>query len=80
LIPLPNVSHNHQQYNAEVLSSLNAAKIIQNSELNEATLHNNIEEILKPGKIEEMGKNAKKAAILNVEDKIYEEIKRLVKR
>ncbi|MCI8519179.1 MAG: hypothetical protein HFJ51_03665 [Clostridia bacterium] len=80
MIPLPNVSHNHQQYNAEVLANLDAAKIIQNSELNEITLHDNIEEILNYGKLEEMGSNARKAAILDVEDKIYEEIKRLLKR
>ena len=57
---------------------MNAAKIIQNSQLNEITLHNEIEEILKSGKLEEMGNNAKKAAILNVEDKIYKEILNLV--
>lgn len=34
LIPLPNVSHNHQQYNAEVLEKHNAAKIINNEYLN----------------------------------------------
>ena len=29
-IPLPNVSNNHQTYNAKVLENLNAAKIIKN--------------------------------------------------
>lgn len=79
LIPLPNVSHNHQQYNAEVLANLGSAKIIQNNELNAETLNNSIQEILSSGKIEEMGQNAKKAMIPDVEDKIYKEIKELVK-
>lgn len=79
-IPLPNVSNNHQEYNAKVLANVDAAKIISNSELNAKVLNNNIESIICDEKtIEKMGKNAKKIAISNVEDKIYEEIKKLVK-
>ena len=33
LVPLPNVSHNHQLYNAKVLENVEAAKIILNDEL-----------------------------------------------
>lgn len=62
-----------------MLANLNSAKIIQNSELNEITLHNNITEILDYDKLEEMGNNAKKAMILNGEDKIYKEIVNLIK-
>ena len=41
-IPLPNVSNNHQTYNAKVLENLNAAKIIKNDELTGQKLDNTI--------------------------------------
>lgn len=77
LVPLPNVSHDHQQYNAEVLEKLGAAKIVKNDDLNASVLHENIIEILNKGNLEIMGQNARKAAIKNVEDNIYKEIQRL---
>lgn len=80
LIPLPNVSHNHQQYNAEVLENAGAAKIIKNEELNVLILHEKIMEMLSKDMLEKMGRAAKSASIQNVEDKIYEEIKILLKR
>ncbi len=80
LVPLPNVSNNHQEYNAKVLEKVNAAKMILNKELNAELLNQEIEDILQDGKqAEQMGKNAQKIAVTNVEDKIYEEIKKLVK-
>ena len=79
LIPLPNVSHNHQQYNAEVLANLGAAKIIQNEKLKAESLNIEITEILAKEKIKQMGENAKKASIPDVQEKIYAEIKQLVK-
>lgn len=80
LVPLPNVSHNHQQYNAEVLENVGAAKIIKNEELNVLTLHEKIMEMLSKDTLEEMSMAAKSVAIQDVEDKIYEEIKILLKR
>lgn len=80
LIPLPNVSHNHQLYNAQVLEKQKAAKIILDNELEGSKLNNAIEEIIRNSKIcEEMGKNATKVATQNVEGKIYQEIQKLVK-
>ena len=80
LIPLPNVSGNHQMYNAKVLENKNAAKIIKNEELNSVNLNESIKEIvLNENKKIEMGKNASKVATRNVEDKIYKEILELVK-
>lgn len=80
LIPLPNVSHNHQLYNAQVLEKQKAAKIILDNELEGSNLNNAIEEIIRNPKIcEEMGKNATKVATQNVEEKIYQEIQKLVK-
>ena len=80
LIPLPNVSHNHQLYNAKVLENVNAAKIILNDELTGEKLNNVIEKIISDkNKMHKMGENALKASTNNVEDKIYNEIKKLVK-
>lgn len=79
-VPLPNVSNNHQEYNAKVLEKVGAARIVLNKDLNAKTLNNEIEDILKDDKkLEQMGENAKKIAVYNVEDKIYEEVRKLIK-
>ncbi len=79
LVPLPNVSHNHQLYNAKVLENIKAAKIILNDELTGKRLNETIEEIiLDKSKMQEMGKNALKVSTSEVEDRIYQEIKLLV--
>ena len=77
-IPLPNVSHNHQQYNAEVLEKVDAARIIKNDDLNAEDLNFLIEQMLEKDILKTMGENARKIAIDNVEDRIYDEIKNLV--
>ena len=81
LIPLPNVSNNHQYYNAKVLKDKGAAEIILNDDLKDGnTLNREIERIiLEKSNIKKMGDNALKNATHNVEDKIYSEIKKLVK-
>lgn len=79
LIPLPNVSHDHQRYNAEVLESAGAAKIIKNDDLNAEILNNNIQEILTKDMLKQMGDNARKIAIDDVQEKIYREINIIVK-
>lgn len=78
LVPLPNVSHNHQLYNAKVLEKIGAAKIILNDELTGEKLNQVIEGIiLDKAKLQKMGENALKVSAQNVEDKIYEEIKKI---
>ena len=80
LIPLPNVSHNHQWYNAKVLENAGASKIILNDELTGKNLNKVIEDILKePSQKTKMGENALKIATNNVEDKIYKELKKVQK-
>ena len=80
LIPLPNVSHNHQLYNAKVLENIGAANILLNDNLAGKELNNEIEKVvLDKEKIKNMGKEALLVATSNVEEKIYNEIKRLVK-
>ncbi|MCI8760538.1 MAG: undecaprenyldiphospho-muramoylpentapeptide beta-N-acetylglucosaminyltransferase [Clostridia bacterium] len=79
LVPLPNVSHNHQFYNAKVLENIGAAKIIINDELTGKKLNEGIEEIiLDVAKMQQMGENATKVSVTQVEEKIYQEIKKLV--
>ena len=79
LIPLPNVSNDHQMYNAKVLEKLEAAVIIKNNELTGELLNTQIENIvLDKQKSEQMGKNAYSIANQNVEEKIYAEIKKLL--
>ena len=79
LIPLPNVSHNHQLYNAKVLEKIEAAKIILNEELTGEKLNHVMEEIiLDKAKMQKMGENALKVSTKQVEDRIYKEIKKLV--
>ena len=78
LIPLPNVSNDHQMYNARVLEKVGASKIIKNNDLTGENLNNEIEDIiLDKNKCEEMGKKAYTISNQNVEEKIYNEIKKL---
>lgn len=77
LIPLPNVSNDHQMYNAKVLEKVGAAKIIKNDVLNGNILNDTIKSIVDDNNIcREMGQNAFKVSATDVEDKIYNEIKK----
>lgn len=79
-IPLPSVGANRQEDNARVMEKLNAAKVILNNELNKELLNNYISEMTEnKDNLIAMGKNANKIAVKNVEEKIYEEIKSIVK-
>ena len=79
LIPLPNVSHNHQLYNAQVLEKVEGAKIILNDQLTGERLNQTIEEMIRnKANLEKMSKNALKVATNHAKDKIYQEIKKLV--
>ena len=80
LIPLPNVSHNHQLYNAKALENVGAAKIILNDELNGEKLNKAVEEIVLDKNVtKKMGENALKISTIDAEEKIYSEIEKLVK-
>ena len=81
LIPLPNVSEDHQLYNAKVLEKVGAAKIILNNELNEQNLNSTINKmILDKQNLSNMGSNALKVSTNNVEEKIYKEIKEILNK
>ena len=78
-IPFPNAAENHQEYNAKVLENINAAKIILDKELTGEKLANTINDMIESEEnLLQMGENAKKIATYNVEEKIYEEIKKVL--
>ena len=79
-IPLPSRSANRQIDNAKVLEKIGAAKIITNDEVSSDNLSAMLDEMMKDTNIlKEMGKKASQIAMYNVEDKIYNEIKSIVK-
>ena len=79
-IPLPSMSANRQEDNARVFEKKGAAKVILNDELNSNCLSQTINEMIKDkNNLIKMGENAKKLAIYNVEDRIYEEIEKCLK-
>ena len=78
-IPFPFATENHQEYNAKVLANVNAAKIILDKDLNSEELNKMINEILSDKNLlKQMGQNAAKIAVDNVEERIYKEIKKIV--
>ena len=79
LVPLPNVSNDHQLYNAKALEKENAAKIILDKELNSDILSKTITEILNGNHAKTMGQNARKLETVDAEKIIYEEIEKLLK-
>lgn len=77
-IPLPSRNANRQEDNARVLEKLNAAKVILETELDSKKLANTIDELIyNKEKLLQMGENARKIAIENAEERIYEEIKKI---
>ncbi len=80
LVPLPNVSQNHQLYNAKVLEDVGAAKIILNDELTTDNLNEEIKRIIEtPELMKKMGEKALTKSVRNVQQKIYKEIKKVLK-
>ena len=78
-IPLPSKSVNRQEDNARVFERAGAAKVILNSELDENKLSNTIDDIIRnSANLIDMGNKSKKMAIYNVENKIYEEVKKTI--
>jgi len=79
-IPFPYATENHQEYNARVLADIGAARIILDKDLNMENLNKQILEIVEDKTLQkQMGELALKSAVKNVEDKIYNEIKLLIK-
>lgn len=80
-IPFPFATENHQEYNARVLVNIDAAKMILDKDLNAESLSKTLKEMLKDkNQLIKMGQNASSVAINNVEEKIYAEIEKKVKK
>ena len=92
-IPLPGVSQNHQEYNARVLESMGAAKIILNKDLESIDLNKYVEENKKQDKnifknvediiynkdlLKQMGKKAKQVSNIDALEIIYKEIQETI--
>ena len=75
LIPSPNVTANHQYYNAMALVKRDAAVMLQEKDLTEERLISLVEKlILNKDLIKKYSKNISKLAVLNVCEKIFKEI------
>ena len=80
LIPLPNVSQDHQLHNAKVLENVGAAKIILNDDLDKDNLNVEIEKIISnPELMHKMEEKAFSKSVKNVQENIYREIKKIVR-
>ena len=80
-IPFPFATENHQEYNAKVLENVGAARIILDKDLNSEILSKNLNEILSnKDLLKQMSENCKKVAIEDVEERIYNEIKEVLKK
>ena len=74
-IPFPYAAENHQEYNARALEKNKAARVILDKNLTAEALNATITQLTKDKELlEQMGQNAYKMSINNVEDKIYKEI------
>lgn len=78
-IPLPSSSANRQEDNARVFEKNGSAKVILNNELNANNLNKEINNIISNKEIvNNMGKAASKMAVFDAENRIYQEIKKLL--
>lgn len=79
LIPSPNVTENHQYHNAMVLARANAAVVIEESELSgERLIREVLELVAHPDRLASLSASAAKLAIVDANERIYREIKRLL--
>ena len=80
LIPSPNVTNNHQEYNARALEKEGAAAVILEKELDETYFKGYILNLIKDNKkLKEMSRKSKKLAKRDSVEKIYEVIENLLK-
>ena len=81
LIPSPYVAENHQHYNAMTLVNKGAARCLEEKELTADSLWAVIKELTaSPDTLRQMGENARKAAILDADERIWEVIRGILGR
>lgn len=79
LIPKTYTAENHQEYNARALEKEGAAKVILEKDLDGVKLISSIEEIIdNKNVLKTMALNSKRLGNINVEDKIYEAMQKLI--
>lgn len=80
LVPSPFVAANHQYKNAKALLDANAAELVEESEFASGKLVSTVESLISDGeKRELLGKNILDFAAPDANDRIYQEILRLVR-
>ena len=80
LVPSPYVANNHQYYNAKELVDKKAALLLEEKDFNSDNLLKKIDLILEDDQLKrEMSNNAKKLGIRTSCDRIYEEIRKLIR-
>ena len=81
LIPSPNVAENHQYYNAMAMVDRHAAEIIEEKELTPQKLTAMVDSLAgNRRKLEEMSANARKMAILDSRERIYDVVHDVLKK
>ena len=81
LIPSPIVTGNHQLHNANVLGDANAAIVIEQKDASPERIIQEVERLYQqPEKLAEMGSNAKKLAIADTEERIWNVVKSLTSK
>jgi len=80
LVPLPTAAENHQFFNAKAMENAGAGIVLTENLLNETVLYDKIKDVIYDSALlTSMGDNAAKLYKPNVEERIYEEIKSLLK-
>lgn len=81
MIPSPNVTANHQEYNARALEKQGASVVILEKELSAQVLYEQIKKLLTDSDyLTKMSRNSKKMGITDASDKIYSIIAELLKK
>ena len=81
LIPSPNVAENHQYYNAMELQKAGAAVVIEEKDLTGEKLVGTVADLLaQPGKLAEMGRNARSLSVDDSLDRIAAALMKLVQK
>lgn len=81
LIPSPNVTHNHQEYNAKSIGQRGAAVVICERDIADGVVAETVKKLIgNPEKLKEMSESAKKIAISDGTKRICDMIVKLAKK
>ncbi|BAZ42276.1 UDP-N-acetylglucosamine--N-acetylmuramyl-(pentapeptide) pyrophosphoryl-undecaprenol N-acetylglucosamine transferase [Calothrix sp. NIES-4101] len=81
LIPYPFAAEDHQTYNANVFTAVNAALLFKQAELTEEILRSEVLRLLKsPDELQKMGENAKTVALTDSAEKLAQLLREVLAR